>query len=79
MIEFQFEKIREVFRVLLTSAAATAATLLHGDLNFRVQSFGAHQVLQCLLFERHRFTGVLGLELHGRRIHLVNGILQVFR
>src|SRR5438093_618208 len=49
LIEFEFEKVREVFGTLPRSPAASATSLR--NLNFIEQSFGSHQVLKGFLFE----------------------------
>src|SRR5262249_49632873 len=75
LIEFKFEKIREISCVLRTTAA-TAATA-HAHLDFIEQGVGAHQELKSLLFERLGDIRFCCLKLFGGRFHLVDGALQV--
>ena len=77
LIEFQFEKIGEIPCVL--PAATTAATAAHRHLNLIEQRIRAHQILKRLLLERLGFCGFSGLQLFRRRVHLLNGALQIVR
>ena len=77
LIQFELEQICEVFRALPRASPAATAALCYLDLV--EQRFGAHQILKGLLFERLGRLSVFSFELVGRRIHLIDGVLEVFR